>query len=241
MMYERFTSDARSVVVGATEHARRLGHRHVGGEHLLLAVLEACQPASAVLAAHGVTSERVEEEIIRRIGTGAGAGLFAGVDADALAAVGIDLDAVRTRIEASFGPQALVQAARALDRGAAGAGRSRRGWPAGWVRHASRRRARRGRRRTLASGYRPPGTASPGQALNRFPADALPYTAVAKKILESSFREALALKDSYIGTEHVALAVISVKHGLVPDIFTAVRASPPALRTGVLNRYRKAS
>src|ERR1700685_735233 len=150
MMYERFTPDARSVVAGATEHARRLGHRYVGGEHLLLAVAGAGPPAGAVLSAHGVTPEWVEEEIIRRVGTGAGAGLFAGVDAEALAAIGIDLDAVRARIEASFGPQALTQAARALDRGAA-PGRSRRGWPPGWARRAMRRRGRRDRGWGLAS------------------------------------------------------------------------------------------
>lgn len=239
MMYERFTPDARSVVAGATEHARRLGHRYVGGEHLLLAVACAGQQASAVLSAHGVTPERVEEEIIRRVGTGAGAGLFAGVDAEALAAVGIDLDAVRARIEASFGPQALTQAARALDRGAAGPGRSRRGRPPGWARRAVRRRARR--RLGPASGYGPAGMADPRQAHGRFPAAALPYTAVAKKILEAAFREALALKDSHTGTEHVALAIISARRGLVPDILSAVGASPAALRTGVLNRYRQAS
>jgi ATP-dependent Clp protease ATP-binding subunit ClpA len=239
MMYERFTPDARSVVAGATEHARRLGHRYVGGEHLLLAVAGAGQPAGAVLSAHGVTPERVEEEIIRRVGTGAGAGLFAGVDAEALAAIGIDLDAVRARIEASFGPQALTQAARALNRGAAGPGRSRRGWPPGWARRALRRRARRGR--GLASGYGPARMADPRQARGRFPAAALPYTAVAKKILEVAFREALALTDSQIGTEHVALAIISARRGLVPDILSAVGASPAALRTGVLNRYRQAS
>jgi ATP-dependent Clp protease ATP-binding subunit ClpA len=239
MMYERFTPDARSVVVGATEHARRLGHRYVGGEHLLLAVVGTGQPAGTVLSAHGVTPERVEGEIVRRVGTGAGAGLFAGVDAEALAAIGIDLDAVRARIEASFGPQALTQAARALDRGAAGPGRSRRGWPPGWARRAMRRRDRRDR--GLASGYRRTGMADPRQAHGRFPAAALPYTAVAKKILEVAFREALALTDSQIGTEHVALAIISAKRGLVPDILSAVGASPAALRTGILNRYRQAS
>jgi ATP-dependent Clp protease ATP-binding subunit ClpA len=239
MMYERFTQDARSVVAGATEHARRLGHRYVGGEHLLLAVVGTGQPAGAVLSAHGVTPERVEEEIIRRVGTGAGAGLFAGVDAEALAAIGIDLDAVRARIEASFGPQALAQAARALDRGAA-PGRSRRGRPPGWARRAMRRRGRPDRG-GLASGYGSRGLADPAQAHGRFPAAALPYTAVAKKILEVSFREALALKDSHVGTEHVALAIISARRGLVPDIMSAVGASPAALRTGILNRYRQAS
>ncbi len=239
MMYERFTPDARSVVVGATEHARRLGHRYVGGEHLLLAVAGAGQPSGAVLSAHGVTPERVEEEIIRRVGTGAGAGLFAGVDAEALAAVGIDLDAVRARIEASFGPRALSRAARTLDHRAAERRRSRHGLLPGWVRRAVRRHARRGR--GLASGFGPMGTADLRQADGRFPAAVLPYTAVAKKILEVAFREALALNDSHIGTEHVALAIISAKRGLVPDILSAAGASPAALRTGVLNRYRQAS
>jgi hypothetical protein len=59
------------------------------------------------------TPELVEEEIVRRAGLGAGAGLFAGLDRDALATIGIDLDAVRARIEASFGPQALTSAAQA--------------------------------------------------------------------------------------------------------------------------------
>jgi hypothetical protein len=47
-----------------------------------------------------------------RVGLGAGAGLFGGLDKDALATIGIDLDAVRARIEAAFGPQALARAAR---------------------------------------------------------------------------------------------------------------------------------
>jgi len=240
-MFERFTPDARAVVAQASEHARRLGHRYVGGEHLLLAAVGAGQPASAVLAAHGVTPERVEEEIIRRVGLGAGAGLFAGVDADALASIGIDLDAVRARIEASFGPRALAHAAQALDRDAAGPPRSRRGWLPGWIRHALRRRAPRSRSRALASGHGPMRTASPSQAHERFPAAARPYTAVAKKILESAFREALALHDSHIGTEHVTLAIISVKRGMVPELLSAAGASAPALRSGILGRYRRAS
>src|ERR1700749_1765347 len=112
MMFERFTQEARLVVALASEHARRLGHRYVGGEHILLAAVTADQPASAVLCAHGVTPELVEEEIVRRVGLGAGAGLFGGLDKDALATIGIDLDAVRARIEASFGPQGLAPAAR---------------------------------------------------------------------------------------------------------------------------------
>ena len=71
-MFERFSQDARTLVVHATEHARRLGHRYVGGEHILLAAVSASPPASAVMRAQGVTPELVEEEIVRRVGLGAG-------------------------------------------------------------------------------------------------------------------------------------------------------------------------
>jgi hypothetical protein len=50
----------------------------------------------------------VAEEVARRAGPGAV--LFGGLDRDALAAIGIDLDAVRARIESSFEPEALTQA-----------------------------------------------------------------------------------------------------------------------------------
>ena len=84
MMFERFTDEARTV-----------------GE-----------PASEVLCAYGLTPEFVEEEIVRRVGLGAGGGLFGGLDSEALATIGIDVDAVRATVEASFGPGALARAAR---------------------------------------------------------------------------------------------------------------------------------
>ncbi|MEV6902819.1 Clp protease N-terminal domain-containing protein [Amycolatopsis sp. NPDC051372] len=83
------------MVVHAPEHARRLGHRYVGCEHLLLAVSSTDRPAADVLRERGITPDRVEEEIVRRVGLGGGARLFGDLDGDALAAVGIDLDAVR--------------------------------------------------------------------------------------------------------------------------------------------------
>ena len=153
-MFERFTDDARTVVRLAGEHARRLGHRYVGGEHILLAAVTAGQPASAVLSARGVTPEIVEEEIVRRVGLGAGAGLFGGLDKDALATIGIDLDAVRARIEASFGAQALARAAQSAHRDP----RRRLGpRPPRLVRQwRRRRRARRAMTPAAATGPRPP-------------------------------------------------------------------------------------
>jgi ATP-dependent Clp protease ATP-binding subunit ClpA len=113
MMAGHMTPDARTVTMCAYEHAIRLGHRYLGGEHFLLALASADQPAGAVLRDHGVTPERVEEEIVHP----AGGSLFGGLDRDALAAIGIDVGAVRARIEASFGPGAVVQAGQAAGRG----------------------------------------------------------------------------------------------------------------------------
>jgi hypothetical protein len=107
------TRDALAVSIGAYEHALRLGHRYLGSEHFLLALASADQPAGAVLREHGVTAGRAGEEIARR----AWAALFGGLDRDALAAIGIDVSAVRASIGASFGPEALASASQALHRG----------------------------------------------------------------------------------------------------------------------------
>lgn len=64
------TQDARTVPVHAYEHAIRLGHRYLGGEHFLPALAGSDQPAGAALRERGVTPERVEAEIIRLSGAG---------------------------------------------------------------------------------------------------------------------------------------------------------------------------
>jgi ATP-dependent Clp protease ATP-binding subunit ClpA len=108
-MTRHFSEDANDLVVQAYEHATRLGHPYLGGEHLLLALAGAGEPAGAVLREHGATPERTEAEIVRL----SGGGLFGDLDRDALATVGVDIDAVRATTEASFGHEALNRAARA--------------------------------------------------------------------------------------------------------------------------------
>lgn len=100
-MFERFGSDARSVVVDAQAQARRLGHRFIGCEHLLLAAAGSPGSTGEVLRASGVTDDAVEAAVLRLLAQPEA------VDRDALAAIGIDLDLVRSRIEAVFGPDAL--------------------------------------------------------------------------------------------------------------------------------------
>jgi ATP-dependent Clp protease ATP-binding subunit ClpA len=113
MMTERLTEEARAIPMLAFELAVRLGHDYLGGEHFLLALASSDQPAGAVLREHGVTPERVEAEIIRL----SGAKLFEDLDRDALAVIGIDVDAVRASVETRFGLAAVSQAAQAAGRG----------------------------------------------------------------------------------------------------------------------------
>ena len=241
-MFERFTDGARHVVVQAQHEARRLGHSYIGCEHLLLAATEAAEPAAAVLRDRGITPERVEAEIVRIIGRGPAAGPadpLGGLDREALAAIGIDLDVVRDKIEAAFGPDALARAVPSRQR-AGQAGRRRPGpaWGRGPV--AGLRRARSARRGAFPG---PAPQAHPSTPL--FPGRArgghLPFTPRAKKILELSLRQAVAQHDDYIGLQHLVLALLVPKDGMSRMILTALGASPDSLRAAVLDRYRKAS
>lgn len=102
-MFERFTAQARAVVVDAYAHAERLDHPFLGCEHLLLAVSESPSPAGEVLRAQGITRGAVEAVLARQ----ASGDRFAELDKDALAAIGIDLDQVRACVEDALGPHAL--------------------------------------------------------------------------------------------------------------------------------------
>lgn len=118
-MFERFTEGARGAVVAAERHAAALSHGWIGTEHLLLGILE--EPDSRavrILAAQHVSGGWVRDEIERIVGRGE-----PDLDADALATLGIDLDAVRERVERTFGPGAL--AARCGRRGRLGRGSGR--------------------------------------------------------------------------------------------------------------------
>ncbi|MFD1504797.1 Clp protease [Georgenia yuyongxinii] len=153
-MFERFTDEARTAVVQAQVQARRLGHDHIGGEHVLLGVLAADDGVPArVLRDLGVDRAALEHELA----------VLGHADADALASIGIDLEAVRRQAESAFGRGALDQP----------------------------RHRRRGFLRRKSGGH-------------------IPFTASARKGLEQSLRQALALGHGYIGAEHLVL-------GLIPD------------------------
>jgi Clp amino terminal domain, pathogenicity island component len=254
-MFERFTPDARAIVVHAQHHARRLGHNFIGGEHILLSVVSADHPASAVLAAHGITPEYVEGEMLRwsglERGAGPGSGPLGSLDQEALASIGIDLEAVRARIEATFGPHAMAEADLVIQRrlkhrrGSRDVRRFRLD-----PRRALPPRLRRSRRRFRAERAvtaTPPRPPRPAEATGRCRADGapqdghIPFTPVAKHILELTLRETRTLHDPNIGVQHLALALTAVRRGTVPSLLAAADAPAPALRAEILDRYRQAS
>ncbi len=102
-MFERFTDEARQVVRLAQEEARRLRHPFIGTEHLLLAMFS----EGHGVAAQAMLARKLEvSDLRRRVAALVDEGRD-GLDPDALATLGIDLDAVRRVTEASFGEGAL--------------------------------------------------------------------------------------------------------------------------------------
>ena len=79
-MFERFTAYARRAVVMAQEEAREMNHNYIGTEHILLALLrrpdglpnQVDGGASGILGEFGMTLEGAREEVLDKVGAGAG-------------------------------------------------------------------------------------------------------------------------------------------------------------------------
>jgi ATP-dependent Clp protease ATP-binding subunit ClpA len=108
-MFERFTREAREVVETAQSVARTTGSSAIDSRHLLVALIERDAGASADLRAVGMRPEMLARSLR--------SALSAGLDAAALASVGIDLDAVRERADAVFGEGALDRGSRSSAKG----------------------------------------------------------------------------------------------------------------------------
>jgi ATP-dependent Clp protease ATP-binding subunit ClpA len=139
-MFERFTNQARRVVVLAQEQSRDLNHNYIGTEHLVLGLL--------------------------REGRGTGA--------RALESLDVTLDAVRGEVE-----------------------------------------TRVGRGTQQPSGH-------------------IPFTPRAKKALELSLRESLALGQNYIGTGHLLLGLIRKGDGVGVEILVGLGADLNVLRARII-------
>lgn len=109
-MFERFTAEARQVVVRSQDEARALRHPWIGTEHLLLGMLTGPGDGGELLGARAVTAEWVRQQLRPPAGEDK-------LDAAALRMLGIDLDEVRRAAEEQFGPGALSLDAKPIPRG----------------------------------------------------------------------------------------------------------------------------
>jgi ATP-dependent Clp protease ATP-binding subunit ClpA len=194
-VFERFTDRARDAVVHAQEEARLLRHDYIGTEHVLLGILrEGTGVGARVLDRLGIDLAAVRADVVRIVGEGPSHGYV--MDADALQAIGIDVEEIRRRIEEAFGPGALDRTV------------------------PSRRRRRRAGRC--------------GPISDRTVTGHLPFTPRAKKVLELSLREALALRHGYIGTEHLLLGLVREGEGIAATILADRGATPQRVRSLVI-------
>ena len=87
--------------------AQLLAHDRIGTEHLLLALAEDERgDAGRALGRLGISAGEVRADILTLVGA-CNYAHRRPIDGDALATLGIDLDEVRDRVEAAFGPGAL--------------------------------------------------------------------------------------------------------------------------------------
>ncbi|PRX45484.1 ClpA/ClpB-like protein [Prauserella shujinwangii] len=108
-MFERFTKDAREVVVEAQGKAVAQDAAEIGAEHLLLALIAAPDGRAArLLTELGAEPELLTAELnnVRRRGG------LSDSDAEALAEFGIDVDAIVERVERAHGEYALADRPR---------------------------------------------------------------------------------------------------------------------------------
>lgn len=99
-MFERFSKQSRGAVMTAQTHAREAGAPQVTTVHLALALLEQ-DPALAEALHRAGADQGLLGRHLRE------AAVDGGLDRDALASVGIDLDAVVDQTERVFGLGAL--------------------------------------------------------------------------------------------------------------------------------------
>jgi len=104
-MLERFAQTARQAVVDARLEAELAGQDRVRSEHLLVSLLREPGPGGDALTAAGLDAESLRARLPRGDREVPG-----GLNADALALLGIDLDAVRRATDAAFGRGALERA-----------------------------------------------------------------------------------------------------------------------------------
>jgi hypothetical protein len=107
-MFERFTDKARAAMSQARATAAGRGDRMIRPAYLLYALAAGEGVAARALAGLGVEAAGIGRQLDRAAPLGNPlAGEAGSADAEALAAIGVDLDEIRRKVEEGFGPGAL--------------------------------------------------------------------------------------------------------------------------------------
>lgn len=105
-MFERFTENARGVVTGSLHQAERQNATHITEEHLLLALMEV-EGGRAAFAFASLGIDRQREAVVDALAQARRRGGMSQAETDALADIGIDVDAIVTKVEEAHGEGAL--------------------------------------------------------------------------------------------------------------------------------------
>lgn len=104
-LFSRYAEGTKKAIELAQKEAVNLGHPFIGTEHLLLGLIAQGGEAKQVLGEFGVTLDEARKAVSAKVGD-VSAGAEA-MDARALEPVGIDLKAVKGKVEEAFGEGAL--------------------------------------------------------------------------------------------------------------------------------------
>jgi len=103
--FEAFDDDARAAVVRGQDEARTSGRSHLGSDHVLLGLVQTERgPVADLFRDYGLTVAAAREAAAELAGSQP---LITASEEQALRRLGIDIDRIRTRAEALFGPGAL--------------------------------------------------------------------------------------------------------------------------------------
>ena len=201
-MFEHFTEAARQAVLLAQDEARALKQREIGTEHMLLGLLraEACLGAR-VLESFEIEIDENRAAVVRI--TGEGDEVVRGqIPFTAEAKNAFELAATES-IELGHPHRHRAPGCSAL--------RARQGGRAHPAR--ARRRCRQPPRtdcaRMISRRDRPPGPARVEPTVGR----RLPLDRTAAGVLDLAQSEAHSLKQNYVGTEHILLALLRERQG----------------------------
>jgi Clp amino terminal domain, pathogenicity island component len=259
-MFERFTEQARQVVVLAQEEARILKHNYIGTEHILLGLLREQQSLAAlVLKSLDMTVERVRAQVVQIVGSGKEAssgqipftprakkvlelGLREALtlDHDDVATYHILLgllreqEGVAARVLRDFGLDVQEVRDRVLAEldAAPDEGSPRRKKPAP---EPSEERSSTVRDKLLGRleqhhNNEPTGPAPAATGMFQR------FTERAKHVVVLAQEEARDLKHNHIGTEHILLGLLREEESLAARVLASLDVSVEEARAGVVGR-----